>query len=387
MMRTYLYFWLFMSAFTLAQLQTFAPFQQNEITFSVNIPEATASSGSGSIFLQLKSTHELQWFAWGQGSRMQGANIFIVYASGNGENVTVSPRLGIEHVEPTFNPQARISVLSGSGISNGTMTANIRCDSCITWPGGSEDPSSSASSWVWAVKYGSPLNSDSLSAQITIHDSSGVASLDLQKATGGTSDNPFAATNGVISSSGHAISTFNSGSVSKRRIAHAVIMIVVFVVLFPSFALMLHVFPSSKIVDLHAILQLFTLSLAIAGLGIGISMARSLQYVQAYHPIIGMVVVSSLVLFQPALGLLQHRHFHKTGEKSVFAYIHRWLGRCLIVLGIINGGLGFHLSRPGSSYSPTGAIIAYGVVAGVVGLGYIIGVMFLSRKSPSRTLP
>lgn len=387
MRRTYLYLWLFMSAFTLAQLQTFAPFKPNEITFSVNVPEATASSGSGPIFIQLKSTHELQWFAWGEGTRMQGANIFIVYASGNGQNVTVSPRLGIEHVEPKFNPQARISVLSGSGISNGTMTANIRCDSCITWPGGTEDPTSSASSWVWAVKYGSPLNTNSVSAQITIHDYSGIASLDLKQATGGSSVNPFAATTGVVSSSGHAISSINSGSIRPRRFAHAVIMIVVFVVLLPSFALMLRVIPSSKIVDVHACLQLFTLSLAIAGLGIGISMARSLQYLHTYHPIIGMVVVSSLVVFQPAMGFLQHRHFHKTGDKSAFAYIHRWLGRCLIVLGIINAGLGFHLAQPGTSYSPTGAIIAYAVVAGLVGIAYVLGVVFLPREGPGRTLP
>lgn len=35
---------------------------------------------------------------------MQGANIFVVYATEN--NITVSPRLGVEHVMPLFNPQA-----------------------------------------------------------------------------------------------------------------------------------------------------------------------------------------------------------------------------------------------------------------------------------------
>jgi hypothetical protein len=307
MKRKSAYFWAFTSVSALAQLQTFVPPGQNGITYSVNIPQATASSGSGPIFFQLKSTSELQWFAWGQGSIMQGANIFVVYASSDGNNVTVSPRLGVEHVMPLHNPEAQLSVLNGSGISNGIMTANIRCDSCITWPGGSEDLSSSSSPWIWAVKYGTPLNTNNLAAAIDIHDSEGIAAIDLQKAIGRTSDNPFTtSTNMTTSSSSHPISSVNTGSVDSRRKAHAIIMILVFVVFFPSFALMLHIFPNSKIVYIHASFQLFTLALVIVGFGVGISMARSLGFIRMYHPIIGMVTVPCLILFQPAMGFLQH---------------------------------------------------------------------------------
>lgn len=369
-----------------AQLQAFTPPGQNAITYSVNIPESTASAGTGPIFIQMKSTHEVQWFAWGQGSRMQGANIFVVYSSANGQNVTVSPRLGVEHVEPKFNPQAQLSLLDGSGIRNGVMTANIRCDSCINWPGGHEDLSSSSSPWIWAVKHGTPLNSDSLSQTITIHDSSGVAAFDLQQATGGASDNPFATTShSTVSTAGHSLSSINSRSITKLRTAHATLMIVVFVILFPLFALIMHVFPSSKIVDIHASLQLLTLALAIAGLGIGISMAKTLHLTGGYHPIIGIVAVSCLILFQPATGVLQHRHYHKTGGKGVFAYLHRWAGRTLIVLGIVNAGLGFHFAKKNGTPAPTGAVIAMSVVAGVVGLVYALVVVFLPRVKRRRS--
>ncbi|KAE8361207.1 hypothetical protein BDV27DRAFT_148013 [Aspergillus caelatus] len=376
MARTYFCSWMTLLAGTFAQLQTFSPPGQRSIQYSVNIPQKTADSGSGPIYIQLKSTQELQWFAWGQGSRMQGANIFVAYASHNGNNVTVSPRLGIEHVEPIYNGQAQISVLAGSGISNGIMTANIRCDSCLTWPGGNENPSSSASPWVWAVKYGGQLNSDSLSLPIIIHDASGVAVLDLQKATGGASDNPFLASNSS-NSPGQALTTFDTGSIASRRVAHAVLMILVFVIFFPSFALMLHTGAHSRIVDIHAFFQLFTLALAISGFGIGISLAKTLHLTGTYHPIIGMVVVPALILFQPAMGFLQHRYFHKTGKKSVFAYLHRWFGRSMIVLGIVNGGLGFHLAQNVTATAPVGAIIAYSVVAGIVGLVYVLVVIVL----------
>ncbi|OJJ37951.1 hypothetical protein ASPWEDRAFT_39656 [Aspergillus wentii DTO 134E9] len=381
MSSAYLGLWLFMSISAYAQLETFTPPGQNSISYSVNIPRITAFSGSGPIYFQLKSTSNLQWFAWGQGSQMRGANIFVVYSSVDGTNITVSPRLGGRgHTEPTFNSDAQISVLSGSGISDGMITANIRCDSCITWPGGSEDPTSSSSPWIWAVKFGRPLNSNSVSSTITIHDASGVAALNLQNAVGGTSDNPFVSSNNT-KGSGHAIMTTATGSLNNRRIAHAVIMTVVFGLLFPMFAFMLHAIPYSRVVDIHAALQLFTIALVIAGFGLGISLAKSLGLINNYHPIIGMVAVPALILFQPAMGFLQHSYFHKTGRKSVFAYTHRWFGRSIIVLGVVNGGLGLHLAKTTTSSASTGAIIAYSVVVGIIGLAYIFGVIFWPRRT------
>jgi hypothetical protein len=46
---------------------------------------------------------------------------------------------------------------------------------------------------------------------------------------------------------------------------------------------------------------------------------------------------------------------------------HTWLGRALITAGIVNGGLGFAWSAS-SGMAPR---IAYGVVAAVVGVGYV----------------
>ncbi|KAF9892139.1 hypothetical protein FE257_002545 [Aspergillus nanangensis] len=379
----YIYIWLSLASCIFAQLQTFSPPGQNAITYSVNIPQSTVSSNSGPLYVQLKSTTPLQWFAWGQGSLMKGANLFVVYASSAGTNVTVSPRLGlVEHVEPTYNAHAQVSLLDGSGIRDGVITANIRCDSCITWQGGSADLHSSASPWVWAVRYGSALDSDSVSFPITIHDFSGVAELDLQRAVGGTSANPFLAGNtSTNGSSGVTITTTNttSGSIQKRRIAHSVIMTVVFVVLFPGIALLLHVFPSGKMVQIHAGLQLVTLAFAIAGMGVGISLAKSLGLIGNYHPVIGMVAVPALILFQPAMGLLQHRYFHRTGKKGVFAYLHRWFGRCIILLGVINGGLGLHLARTTTATGPLGAIIPYSVLVGVLGVFYILAIGLFPR--------
>lgn len=113
--------------------------------------------------------------------------------------------------------------------------------------------------------------------------------------------------------------------------------------------------------------QVFTLALAIDGFGIEISVARNLGFVRMYHPIIGMVTVPCLVLFQPAIGFIQHRYFLRTRDNSVFAFLRWWVGLCLVVLGVINAGRGFRLTGVGLSIAPAGAVITYGVVAGILG--------------------
>ena len=392
---TYLYL-LLLTTSTLAQLSTFTPPNQHETSYSVHIPRDTASSGTGPIYLQLKTTANVNWLAWGEGTRMKGANMFVVYPATDGKNITVSPRLGhVEHVEPKYNSDAKFKVLSGSGVrADGGMTANLRCESCINWPGGKLDLSSAKSPWVWAIRHGSGggFSSNDVSADITIHDASGVASVNLKTATGKTDSNPFSSPSGSSSSSsnGDAASLSNqstNSSTPKKRIAHAVLMILVFIIFLPSSALLLLLLPSSKTVDIHALLQLTFLAIAIAGMGLGISLALDLGKIAEYHPIIGLVVVPALILFQPAMGYLQHRHFVRSGGKSVFGYAHRWLGRTLIALGIINAGLGFMLAGVDSSIAPRGAVIAVGVVAGVVGLVYMVTVIVLPMRKKVRPLP
>lgn len=81
------------------------------------------------------------------------------------------------------------------------------------------------------------------------------------------------------------------------------------------------------------------------------------------------------MLLQPFLGLLHHRQYKKLGQRSYFGHGHMWYGRLLIVLGVINGGLGLRLA--GNSKNGE---IAYGVVAGVLGLAYIAAVVLSPRN-------
>lgn len=98
------------------------------------------------------------------------------------------------------------------------------------------------------------------------------------------------------------------------------------------------------------------------------------------HPIIG-IVLFVLLFFQPLLGLLHHFFFKKHSRRVFWSYAHIWLGRVIITLGIINGGLGLQLAQRLPIASPShGAIIAYGVLAGIIWLVYVISIFVGERR-------
>ena len=156
---------------------------------------------------------------------------------------------------------------------------------------------------------------------------------------------------------------------NRKRNAHACIMSIVFIVLYPLGASSIHLpiggipylkntYLKNKVMAMHAPIQGIAFVMMIGGLALGISIGHDLGFLQHpvhAHVVIGLFVVCSIIVFQPVMGILQHWHFKKTGGRSIFAYLHRWTGRIAIVLGMINNGLGFQLAEsnvavPTSSY-------------------------------------
>ncbi|KAL4961892.1 cytochrome and DOMON domain-containing protein [Aspergillus stella-maris] len=349
-----------LSSLVAAQIDTFSPEGQNEIFYSVTAPDSTVSSGSGHLLFQIRAPTTFEWVALGQGTQMAGADMFVLY-SASSNNVTISPRSGTGHVPPKYNSEAQLSLLEGSGIEDGVMTANVRCDTCSY---------SANSQWIFAYKSGAALNSESPEADISIHDDIGGTTVVLPNAVS-KSDNPFLDYD-PSSPSNQGSEIGGAGSGASLLIAHGVIMSIAFVILFPSFGLLIALPMRGVVVKLHAPLQVLTLFLVIAGMGLGIQMGRDNDIMDDIHPILGLIVIGLLILFQPAMGLLQHLHFRRTGGKSIFAVLHRWHGRLAIILGVVTGGLGFRLAGIGENpNAPRSAVIAYSVIAGVMGLLYV----------------
>ena len=248
----------------------------------------------------------------------------------------------------------------------------------------------SNSNWIWSSAEGSPLNSDSQSADIQQHDEQGTINFDLTQATSASAadSNPFVTATGSstapsgsnVGSSGSSTSTgnVNFAQLAQVQTAHASVMSLAFLFFFPLGALIIRVGSFSGAIWIHAGIQILSYSLAIAGMGMGIWMAQSLQLLNAYHSIIGLVTVSVL-FFQAPLGLLHHRLFKSRSARTAPSYLHIWLGRALITLGAINGGFGLTLA--GNSRS---GLIAYGTLAGIIYVGYYIVIALTSGKTSRR---
>ena len=96
-----------------------------------------------------------------------------------------------------------------------------------------------------------------------------------------------------------------------------------------------------------------------------------------YHPIIGLVLFAA-IFFQAAGGILHHLLFRKHRRSTIVTLSHVWVGRIIITVGMINGGLGLLLANN----STRGQNIAYGVIAGVVWVAYIAFAVTSREKQP-----
>ncbi|KAI0526034.1 iron reductase domain protein [Xylaria bambusicola] len=347
----------------------------SNVCYQVGVPEASASSAQGNIYMQLRAPTTYSWVALGTGQQMRGANIFVMYANGDG-NVTVSPRYGTGHSPPQPQSDTHIKLLAGSGIvDNGqTMVANIQCSNCESWNGGSGslDLTDTSANFIAAWKGGNALNSNSLDASISIHDSNSQFTFDLTQATIASDGNPFVnAGEGTTPPSGNTGSGDGSSSVSeipKLASAHGIIMSIVMVVLYPIGSVLMPLFGSWM---LHGVWQIGSFLVMWAGFAVGVILAQrtGIEF-GSTHTLLGTVVVA-LFGVQPIGGYLHHLHYVKHQKRGLVSHGHIWYGRVLLVLGIVNGGLGLELASADRSL-----VIAYSVVAAVLFAVYVGGAIF-----------
>lgn len=174
--------------------------------------------------------------------------------------------------------------------------------------------------------------------------------------------------------------------VAERRtmlIAHGVLASLAFVILFPAGAIAIRLASFPGVVWFHALFQIFAYLVYIAAFGLGVYIASELEMLDHHHPIIG-IVVFVLVLLQPVLGLLHHMMFKKYQSRTLWSYVHIWLGRVAVTLGIINGGLGLQWADT-MNLSSRGGIIAYAVVAVVMWLTWVAA-SIIGEKRRARKL-
>ena len=192
---------------------------------------------------------------------------------------------------------------------------------------------------------------------------------------------------------------------SRILITHAVLGTLAWAFFAPLGAILIRLdIPGVNLLRLHIICQVsvYAMTIATAGLGIWTAIGAS-KYGSIWtncHVVIGLVVFA-VASIQPWLGWIHHIIFKrrminlrkgadtKTPGRTSITVSHIWIGRTLILLGVINGGLGLRLAAttPFQTQSTTRkAEIAYGVLAGLMFLLFAaVSIVFEHRRAARLT--
>ncbi|KAG5942080.1 hypothetical protein E4U59_001363 [Claviceps monticola] len=340
-----------------------------EVCFQWAVPEVAAASGTGNVYFQLRAPTSYAWIAVAIGPQMVGSDMFVVYDNGNG-NVTLSTRPGLKHAMPEYKAHPGVALLAGSGIVDGQMVANVRCSSCSTLS------LKSTNSWSSAWKKGASLASTNVAARIPYHDAHDSFSVDFSKAAVSSDRNPFVKNTAAVASESGVSQQDSSSSDNKSLLyAHGIIMSLVFLIGFPVGSMLMPLLGKWLV---HASWQIVAFILMWAGFGVGYVLSRrwDMFFTQA-HTQLGLVLCI-LISFQPVLGWLHHQYYVQHQRRGTVSHAHVWFGRILIILGMINGGLGLQLAGNDRAF-----VIAYCVILAVFAASYLASVVLgtVSRRS------
>ncbi|WPH03412.1 Hypothetical protein R9X50_00629200 [Acrodontium crateriforme] len=150
-----------------------------------------------------------------------------------------------------------------------------------------------------------------------------------------------------------------------RRFLHGAFMCLAFLIVFPFGAVSRRCLKNSSV---HAIAQIVGLVLAIAGASVGIActVRDKNGHFSAPHQIIGFLIIAALIC-QLILAITNRRIVKRTNSPTVVGKIHKFLGWGIILLGVVNGGVGLKFADETFLLAPyVGIVVALLVIFGSV---------------------
>lgn len=336
-----------------------------DTTFSINLPE---ESEDVNFFL---SSPLFSWFGIGFSSSMAGSPMLLFYASADGKGVTVSPRYSTGETEPAYNSTMKVAI-AGSTVNNGTFTVAGTCSGCRQW-------GSDSSTQPFILAWGADadfLATDDLATRVKQHSGYGHFEMDIKQATGPGGTDMLLALDATNSSNGARLDGDLQADTSNHGgLAHGVVMALATLVIAPVDVLTASAL--SRWPVLHVITSTGMTAFLLAGMGLGIQMSRLYVATQQYrtaHQILGLLAIVALFLVA-ILGVVYrlvvksaHRRGQQPPEKSgLLGKVHRWVGRVVWVIMLVNNGLGLQFADASSTLIIGYAVLAAGVLI-LVGL-------------------
>ncbi|EOA85284.1 uncharacterized protein SETTUDRAFT_20797 [Exserohilum turcica Et28A] len=349
---------------------------EGNLTFALS-----AVNDTGDTFIHLSGPTAYQWIAIGTGSRMRGSVMLIVYKNETG-GITLSPRLAPGEIQPSYSSTIDCKLLAG-GISqqpsqsttssstsaSSIFSADVHCTNLrsLGRDSGKISFTDSNQPFIYALGPDSaPLTSNSVSANIQQHDSYGTFSLDMVIATSASSKSTGGQEVGVPTGSALTSSQGTSGGRGGGDgegldNTHAAFMLAAFVILFPLGAVLLRYVKNG--VKVHAAVQSIALVCTVMGGAIGIKLSLRSPANASFddpHQVLGLIIFV-LVFVQWGLGLVHHLRFRRYMQPTVLGKIHRIVGPVVLLIGFVNGFLGFRMTHDEHKIKWLGGVV--GVVA------------------------
>ncbi|KAI7509429.1 hypothetical protein KC347_g5237 [Hortaea werneckii] len=361
---------------------------------------------NGDIYIHMHSSTSCSWFGVGIGDQMDGAAMIAAYKAANGSGVVTSVRrashgrsepiwigdsdLGGPRYEPIFTdqyaPAANTAKKGGIQISHGL------CRNCSSFGSMKLDYTSKQQPFVFAIGPDSKLESDGLDAPLRRHQFYGHFTMDmtvstsnlsttygrvpapnLPEANGAVADSLFATQGASEVIDGHEDSEW-------ALPAHAALMCLAFILIFPLGALLLRILQS---VLCHGVAQVVGVLFVLVGFGMGVHLSHHYNRSRDFnsgHQVLGLIIFATIFI-QLGLGIIHHLIYRRTKQPTIISKFHLVLGPLLILLALINGGLGFNLA--GNHHDN----IPYGIVVAVVAITFIsirLWLLFKRRSSSYR---
>ncbi|MCJ1290479.1 hypothetical protein MMC34_002017 [Xylographa carneopallida] len=327
------------------------------LTFALNI-----APDSNDFYFHLSGPATNSWIAIGTGTEMEGSQMFLVYTSTSGNNITFSPRLASSHKEPSYSSAIKVSLLEGSGLINGSYVVNAHCQNCSA----SLNLESTSEPWIYAKGPSNSFRGDSPSDSIQRHVEYGRFTMNMVQAYGAA-----AIPTNVSTNSGAAEVGPPSSDNDYTAIAHAVFTCIAFVIVMPLGVVFLRILER---VRWHWLNQLLALSMALIGLVIGIYLSTTYNKSKSFnsaHQIIGILVILALFL-QAWLGWHHHQVYKRTKRTTPYAPVHRYFGSFLILAGLANGAIGLAFAENNNN------IVVYLVISIILVVLVAVWVVFNS---------
>lgn len=311
---------------------------------------------NGDLYFHMSGPSKYSWVSVGIGEDMDDNLMFIVHEGENEDSVTLSPRVASNgESEPTFYPAIYCELMDREGSkrkrddSNAadSMSVDAVCHNATSWDGGSLDLSSSSQEFMFAFGPDHHLRTNSLAAPLLRHQLYGNFVMDMTRASS-TGEGAVPQANGPGGSYIGANTSDAEGVNSdgdNSSIIHGIVMCIAYILLYPLGALLLRL--SKRIpVRLHWICQSVASVLVLAGLGLGIAASKQYNRSRDYddpHQVIGIVLLVAVVV-QVVLGAVHHFLYKKKGKTTSLGKVHLVVGPLIILLAMVNGGLGLDLA-------------------------------------------